>query len=264
MVSRVALVRTEEGVQDAYQRALGLIGGIDDLDSRGRDVTVKVGIYDARNLNHPSPQIVGTVASFFVRPHRVFLAESDNHMGKALDRLQAWKEVFSERVVPFDLSHDRDKREGLVCGEKIWFSHVLFKPNVLVSLHALRQSEMGCVLKNLLGLIPDTRKDRFHSSLGEALLDINRAVGGVDLAVIDGTYLFAGKWKEGEPLQRIRKDLLVVGRDPVAVEVVGCMLAEVDPSSVASIAMAKERGLGETDPNRIEILGDSSRVKNSG
>jgi hypothetical protein len=81
-------------------------------------------------------------------------------------------------------------REGLVCGEIISFSHVLFKPNVLVSLHVLRKGTAGSIFKNLLKAIPDVRKDRFHDKLGSALVDIAEAVGWSDLVVIDATYVY--------------------------------------------------------------------------
>jgi len=257
MVSKVALVKTDRGVSMAYRRALDLIGGIDDLNAEDGEVTIKVGVYDPRNLNYPTVPVVRAVVNSFTRSHRILLAESDNHMGKALERLQVWREVFSDRVVPLDLSHDPDVCEALVCGEKIRFSHVLFKPNILVSLHVLRRGTAGSVFKNLLGLVPDMRKERFHDKLGIALVDMAEAVGGVDLAVIDGTYVYGSEWREGEPLNRERRDLLVVGRDPVAVETVGSILAGEEPLSIPPIAVAKDRRLGEADINRIEVLGES-------
>ncbi len=257
MQAKVALVRTDTGVSKAYRHALELIGGLGDLASGNGFVTIKVGIYDPRNLNYPTTAAVKAVVDSFPSSRRILLAESDNHQGKALERLRCWSDIFSERFSPFDLSHDTDIQEVLICGEKLAFSHVLFKPNVLVSLHVLREGTAGCIFKNLLGLVPDIEKERFHERLGEALVDMAQAVGGIDLSVIDGTYCYGTEWKEGEPLERKRRDLLLVGRDAVAVEVIGCILAGSDPLSVPQIAVAKERQLGEADPNRIEVLGES-------
>lgn len=253
-------MRTNRGVSEAYQHALDLLGGIDDLNTKNRNITVKVGIYDQRNLNYPTEQVVRALINSFTNPHKLLLVESDNYQGKALERLQVWKDVFSDRVVPFDLSHDSQVREAEVCGEKIRFSHLLFKPNILVSLHVLRKGKAGSIFKNLLGLIPDKRKDRFHDKLGVALVDIAEAVGWIDFAVIDGTYIYGSEWKNGKPLDKERRDVLVVGRDPVAVETVGSILAGEDPLSIPSISVAKHRRLGETDINRINILGES--IKN--
>lgn len=257
MFSRVAIVKINESVLDTFHRALRLIGGIDDLSAN--PVTIKVGIYDARNLNYPTVQVVKTVVHSFRRSETIRLVESDNHHGKAVDRLQAWNAVFTEKVIPFSLSLDALVKEAAVCGELIRFSHVLFKPNVLVSLHVLRKGKAGSVFKNLLGLIPDIRKERFHDKLGVALIDIARAVGWIDLAVIDGTYMYGSEWKAGQPLERERKNLLVVGRDPVAVETVGSLLVGEDPLSIPQIKVANDKNLGEADIKRITVLGDFRR-----
>jgi uncharacterized protein (DUF362 family) len=257
MASKVALVKTDNGVGEAYRRALGLIGGIKDLDDRTRDVTIKVGIYDERNLNYPTVLVVGAVADSFSQARKILLAESDNHHGKALDRLQVWKENFSERVVPFDLSRDPNVRDVLVCGKKLQFSHVLFKPNILVSLHVLRKGTTGSIFKNLLGLVPDIRKERFHNMLGVALIDMAEAIGGINLAVIDGTFAYGGEWKEGEPMEKERRNLIVVGRDPVAVDAVGSILVGGNPLDIPAIIEARRRRLGESDINRIEIVGEN-------
>jgi len=257
MVARVAVVKTVGSVKQAYEDALEMIGGVGDLTSKSSLVAIKVGIYDPRNLNYPATAVVRAVVESFPLSHRILLAESDNHEGKALERLQCWSECFSDRVIPFDLSSDPNTREVQVCGEKLAFSHVLFKPNFFVSLHVLRKGTAGCIFKNLLGLVPDIRKERFHAKIGEALVDMTQAIGGIDLAVIDGTYCYGSMWSEGEPLDRERRDLLVVGRDPVAVETIGCVLAGQDPLSVPQIVTAKQRKLGETDPTLIEILGES-------
>jgi uncharacterized protein (DUF362 family) len=257
MTVKVALVRSDRGVSEAYVQALKLIGGIDGLNVRDRGVTIKVGIYDQRNLNYPTLPVVQAVADAFTRAQRIRLVESDNHHGLALERLQVWKVLFSDKVVPFSLSTDPQVREGVVCGENIRFSHVLCKPNVLVSLHAARRGTMGSIFKNLLGCIPDTRKERFHEKLGVALIDIAEAVDWIDLAVIDGTYVYGSKWKEGKPLRRERRDFLIVGRDPVAVETVGSLLVGETPLTIPSLAVAKQRGLGETDIENIEVVGES-------
>ncbi len=125
-----------------------------------------------------------------------------------------------------------------------------------MSLHAARRGTAGSIFKNLLGCIPDTRKERFHEKLGLALIDIASAVDWIDLAVIDGTYVYGSEWKEGKPLQREQRNFLIVGRDPVAVETVGSLLVGETPLKIPSLAVAKKRGLGETDIENIEVIGE--------
>jgi hypothetical protein len=65
----------------------------------------------------------------------------------------------------------------------------------------LRDSEMGAVLKNLFGLVPIREKVRYHKKLVPVLLDLYEAVGGIDLAVLDGTkrlrFNHLRSWPEG-------------------------------------------------------------------
>jgi uncharacterized protein (DUF362 family) len=79
----------------------------------------------------------------------------------------------------------------------------------------------------------------------------------LDLAVLDATYTYYGKYTEGKPFRKIRTDLLLVGRDAVAVDAVGLALVGVSPMEVPSLAEAARRRLGCADLTRIEVLGES-------
>jgi uncharacterized protein (DUF362 family) len=186
------------------------------------------------------------------------LAESDNYKGKGLDRLHIYKDLFSDRVVPFSLSEDTETRKVSIADESIEFSHILFDPHVMVSTHVLRKAEIGSVLKNFLGLIPDRKKARFHTKLVPALLDAYEAVGGIDLAVLDGTYAYLDPTNDED--EGIRTDMLIVGRDAVAVEVVGAKFCGLEPEEMPLIAEAVKRGLGEGDSKNITVLGDSLEI----
>ncbi len=181
------------------------------------------------------------------------MGESDNYRGTAAERLQIWQSLFSEQVVPFSLTDDPETRSVEIAGEEYPLSHILFKPNVLVSTHALRRYKRGTVIKNLLGLLPMRKKATFHKNMPQVLCDLFEAVGGVDLAVIDATTTFPGPaYGHG-----FRSDLLIVGRDAVAVDAVGASLVGLDPSKMPILQEAVRRGLGEGELERIEVVGGS-------
>jgi uncharacterized protein (DUF362 family) len=253
MVSSVAVVRSTGDTKAALRKGLGLIGNIDDLNTRSRSVVIKPGIYDQRKKNHPEVNLVDALVDSFGLAPQVFIVESENYRGKGSERLQIYKEVFTERTVPIDLSEESNTREANIANEKIGLSHVLFKPNVFVSVHSLRIYERGTILKNLLGLIPERKKVRFHEKLDKVLLDIYEAIGGIDLAVLDGTYTYPRPALD----KRVKTDILSVGRDAVAVEAVGADLVGMDPATMPVIREAMRRGLGEGDLKRIEVLGES-------
>jgi uncharacterized protein (DUF362 family) len=253
MTFKVAIVKIEGNAESSLKRALDLIGGIGDLDLKNRDVVIKLGVFDHKGKNHTSTGVVrAIIGSFRAVPH-VFLTESNNYKGTGSQRLRLWRELFSERVTPFNLTEDKETSDIQVTDERIPFSHILFKPNVFVSTHVLRKYENGTILKNLLGLVPDAKKVRFHKKLPKALMDMYEAIGGIDLAVIDGTFAYAG----ASSSKRKKADILVVGRNAVAVEAVGARLVGLDPLKMPVIVEATKRGLGEGDPSKIEVLGAS-------
>lgn len=131
-------------------------------------------------------------------------------------------------------------------------SHILFKPNVLVDTHILRSFEGGSILKNLFGCILDSKRVKYHQILPTLLADVYEAVGGVDLAILDGTYLW-----HGAGASPVRMNTVLVGRDAVAVETVGAILAGLDPQKMPVLQEFVRRGLGEGSLEKIEVVGAS-------
>jgi len=262
MVAKVAIVEFESNVRESLTQALRLIGSINDLNKADRPVVIKVGIFDHRSENHTTIEVTDAIVSSFNKVPQIFLSESDNYRGKGLERLQIWKSLFTERVVPFNLSDDPDTKKVKVADEEMKLSHILFKPNVLVSTHIMRTFERGSILKNLFGLVPEPKKARFHKKLDTLLLDIYEAIGGIDLAVLDGTYAYRGAGANphtGSESKdyRIKTNVLLVGRDAIAVETVGATLVGLKPEKLPIIQEAVKRGLGEGNMKKIEIVGAS-------
>ena len=257
---RVVVVEFDGDVRQSFAEAFRLIG-IGDMNTEGRSVVVKVGVFKPNAGQFTTVDVIDALVGSFDKAPKICLVESDNYEGPAPERLEIWNRVFSERVVPFNLSTDEDTKEVRILGESVRFSHVLFKPNVFVSTHVPRRYQgsgpkerlnIGSVLKNLLGLIPDIKKDRFHERLPAALLDIYEAIGGIDLAVLDGTYTHLEAKRKR---RRVQTNMLVIGRDAISVEAVGAYLLGFDPMEMPVIQEAMDRGLGEGDISRIEILG---------
>jgi uncharacterized protein (DUF362 family) len=252
----VAIVSIKDDYSAALQQALSLVGGLAGLNTTERAVTIKVGIFDPRSRHHSAPAAVGAICAAFDQAPQVFLAESDNYCGGALERLQqCYGQLFSGRVRPLSLSDSNQFQLCSIAGEDMPLSQALFKPNVFVSTHVLRTFAKGSILKNLFGCTPMVKKARFHKDevFARLLADIFQAAGGIDLAVMDGAFLF-GNASE----QRVATDVLIVGRDAVAVETVGAWLAGLKPEKVPVIREFARRGLGAGSLGEIELLGADS------
>lgn len=260
-MSKVFAIEFGEGDLLSFDEAFRHIP-IDDLNKRDRSVVVKVGVFSLSQGQYATVNVINALINSFNKAPKIFLVESDNYSGPAEKRLRVWNEVYSNRVVPFSLSADKNTREIDVAGEKVKFSRVVFQPNILVSTHIPRRHKdvgkfdslinMGTILKNLLGLIPDRKKLRFHKKLPTALLDMYEAIGGIDLAVLDGTHTFL---KVAKKKNKMRTNIVLIGRDAVSVEAVGAHLVGLDPRRNPVIQEAMERGLGEGNIDKIEILG---------
>ena len=255
MTSKVAIVKFDENAEaESLKEALRLIGGINDLNTSKRTAVVKVGVFSHKAHNHTSIGFVDAIINSFNKAPKVFLAESDNYQGAGLERLQIWKELFSDRVEPVSLSDFKDARDVTLAGQRMKLSSLLFKPNVLINTHILRTFERGSILKNLFGCVPIRKKAKFHKTeiFGLLLADIYEAIGGIDLSVMDGTYL----WRGAGDL-RVPMNILLAGRDAVAVETVGAILAGLKPERMPVTQEFVKRGLGVGDIEDIEIVGTS-------
>ena len=262
MGSKVAIVEFRSDVCESFKKAVELIGKMSDLNTSKRSVVVKVGVFDHNAENHSSVGVVDAIIKSFNKAPRIYLAESDNYRGKGTERLQVWKELFTNRVIPFNLSEDTDTKKVKVADEEMQLSHILFKPNVFVSTHVLRTFERGTILKNLFGLVPSVSKAPLHKKLDTLLPDIYEAIGGIDLAVIDGTYLYRGAGANPHATKdasryRVKMNTLIVGRDAIAVETVGATLAGLNPDKMPILKEAIKRRLGEGNIDNVEIVGSS-------
>lgn len=250
---KVALMEFGKDVMASFRQALKLIGGISDLNTSNREVLYKVGVFEPKQKAYTTVPVARAVVESFSKVPKIWLIESDNYRGTGTERLQIWKELFSDRVVPFNLSEDTKTQKVDITGEEMELSHLLFDNRVLISSHILRRYSKGSVIKNLFGLAPMRKKAVYHKKLEAVVLSLFKAAGGIDLAVIDGTYVFPSPAAKIE--KRIPANVFLVGRDAVAVDAVGFALVGKNPEKMAMVQLAKEQGLGEADLDKIEIVG---------
>lgn len=260
MMSKVVVTEFEKDIEQSLHKALKQVN-TDDLNTEERPVVIKVGVFTPTSGQYTTVDVIQALVNTFDKAPKIYIAESDSYGGAASEKLQIWHKVYDERAVPFSLSADKNTRNVKVLDEEVAFSNIIFKPSVFISTHVPRRyqdagshdmANIGSILKNLLGLVPDLKKRRFHERLPTALLDMYEAIGGMDLAILDGTYTHLGVMKKHN---RIKTNMLVIGRDAISVEAIGAYILGSDPMEMPLIREAMNRGLGEGDINKIEILG---------
>jgi uncharacterized protein (DUF362 family) len=107
-------------------------------------------------------------------------------------------------------------------------------------------------LKNMFGLLPDKFKGKYHMlGISNVVVDINAVLKPV-LTVVDGFVGMEGDGPvDGHP---VRMDLIVAGKDVVAVDATCCRVMGFDPHKVKHVLRARDRGLGEID--YVEVVGE--------
>lgn len=117
------------------------------------------------------------------------------------------------------------------------------------------QMELTISIKNLKGLLSDKFKREFHQNgLFEACVDWF-SVLRPSLAIVDAIYCQEGLG----PIfgKTVEMDLILAGRDLVAVDAVCGYIAGFNPEEVAITREATVRGLGVSDREDIKVIGES-------
>lgn len=109
-------------------------------------------------------------------------------------------------------------------------------------------------MKNMFGLLPEKHKAKYHSlGISKVIVDINTVLRP-KITVIDGFYALEGPGPiRGNP---VKMDLIIAGLDPVATDATACRIMGINPYEVYHIRRAYEKGFGEIDHAKIQIVGE--------
>ncbi len=101
---------------------------------------------------------------------------------------------------------------------------------------------------------PRGEKKKVHENLAEGLVDLNMIIKP-SLNLIDGIIACYGDRPLKTKEKPIELNTILAGEDPLAVDCVATKISELNPLDIPYMKCAAERGLGETDYNRIQVLG---------
>ncbi len=113
-------------------------------------------------------------------------------------------------------------------------------------------AQVTLAIKNLMGAIVGNRGAIMHATIDEKLVDLASVIRP-KLHVIDGLVGAEMDETHGRP---VPMDLLIAGRDVVAVDAVGAAVMGLDPQTVRHLRLAAARGLGVGDLKDIDVLGE--------
>jgi uncharacterized protein (DUF362 family) len=270
--AKVSIVRTNPKpeypeILDSIEKALDFIGGINDVVKPGNLVLINPSWVappverDAGCITIPEvPRaladivkglgacpVIAESSAVGVDTEKVIQTSGYREL-----REMGYEVVDLKKTAHVDLSVEDGKVfETLPCWELVQ------QADVVISVPKLKthdQTEMTCAIKNLKGLLTDKgKKDNHQKGLFEAVPDLMSAVKP-KLAVVDAIICQEGIGPIfGKPVEM---NLIVAGRDLVAVDSTCARLIGYDPSETLLTVNAAARGLGIMDPDQIEILGE--------
>lgn len=267
MVS-VAVVKGEDP-HEMLKKALGLIGA-ERLISRDDTVLIKPNYVVAK---HPSTgittdsRIIDGLIKFVkdLGVENIIVGEGGaGDTEKAFDVVGIREVVKRWGVKLVNLNNDNRinvRVPHALALREIGVAETALKSTCIINVPKLKVHHMALVtlcMKNLMGLI--LPKSIMHDRINEKIVDLASIFKDkVKLNVVDGLVGAEEDEVHGSP---VRMDLIIAGEDMVAVDSVATAVMGIDPGKVKYLRLAEERGLGISNMDDIEVVGeDIERVK---
>jgi uncharacterized protein (DUF362 family) len=275
MKTKVSIVKgsrdpQEKEIREMVVRALDLIGGVNDLISKGDRVLIKPNIsYEIKpgeaELSDPrvAKAIYDILCGMGAKP---IIAESSaagvdgeaafKSAGYYDLRDQGYEVVNLKKPKAYETITLSNPNAKVLKKVEVW--ELASQIDVIISLPVIKTHvhlPATLSLKNMKGLLPDSEKKKFHNKYGlfQAIADLNLVVKP-HLAIVDGIFCREGSgypWSE-----EIEMDLILAGKDPVAVDTVTLLVMGFDPKQQKDTVLAEKHGIGTMDLNKIQVVGE--------
>jgi uncharacterized protein (DUF362 family) len=249
---------------------LASLGGMESIVSPGQRVVIKPNITadaPASSGGTTHMELVEAIVAEVQRcaPAEIVIAEGTGRFGAALETAflhGGWREMAARRGATLHNLDAGPHREMSLENPRyprpLPFSDLVLNADVFISVPCLKthiSADYTVALKNSFSLTPQTQRSKIHREylIEESLVDLNR-IRKPDLVVVDG-WDGADGVAGGNKFERpAGARLMIVGRDPVAVDVVS---KEIMGLSMRTryLNWAIADGVGVGDPERIEIRG---------
>lgn len=276
--SLVSVVRGQDA-DGAVRRAVALIGGLEPIDVRGRQVLVKPNCNSADP--HPAttnPAVLGSVVRLLYEAGAAHVVVTDMSgppwitTPSWLRQTGLWAAAESAGAEIVDLSNEEwvaVEPPAAKCLRRFRVARRILEAERLVPVPVIKTHRYGTYsmsLKLAMGVVHPRDRLRMHFSrrLEEMLAEINLAIRA-DLVILDGTRSMVAGGPYNGPVEET--NLIIASGDRVAVDLVGlgvvkragrwARVTERPLWAQRQIAHAVRLGLGATSAAEIELLGEA-------
>ena len=259
-------------VKESIASLIDLMGGINKFVTPGDSVLLKPNMLapaapEKAVTTHPA--VVRAVAELVMDAGgKPFIADSPAVPGFAITAKQTGLgEVAKSLGIPiFDLKDSTEfKAEDKRLFRMLELSRHALEADRIINLPKFKthaQMYLTGGVKNTFGCVVGNRKAQWHFKAGidriffaRMLVEVHHAVNP-DLTVLDGILAMEGDGPGTGGTPR-HVGLLAAATDAVALDRIMLDIAGGEPDNFFVMRAAAEFGIGETDPSRIRVLGDS-------
>ncbi len=254
-INKVAVVQAGESIAEAVERVFELASP-PHLEN-GDTVAIKPNLCLFRPYETGAtcdPRVLTATIEYLrtlADDLNILIVESDATSARA-DLLFKWLGLndIAQRLdaKTVNLSNDKRVKVPLPPGSylrALWMPQTLLEADLILSLAKLKThglTKITCSLKNHFGSIPYRGKAKWHPVLTQVIADVNVAVR-THFSLVDGIIAMEGVDGPTMGIPRLM-NLLIAGRDPVAVDSVCARIMGFNPNSIGHIKEAEKRGVG--------------------
>jgi uncharacterized protein (DUF362 family)/NAD-dependent dihydropyrimidine dehydrogenase PreA subunit len=166
----------------------------------------------------------------------------------------------------FDMEGVRALKPESGIVETIYLAKPMFDADLVINLPKLKTHSAAIytgAVKNVFGCIPGLKKAEFHKLapdpkyFGEITADIHKLCK-IDLHIMDGITAMQGEGPTAGEVYKAGK--ILISQDPLALDVVAAKMLKLRLEDVPILMTAKDRKLGESRLEAIELMGDYKAV----
>jgi uncharacterized protein (DUF362 family)/Pyruvate/2-oxoacid:ferredoxin oxidoreductase delta subunit len=270
--SKVALVACnsydDDDVYRAVKSGIDLVGGMAAFVKAGEKIVLKPNVLVGSSpekcvCTHPA--ILKAAGKLFLEAGaNVSCGDSSGFGGTALNmRLAGLKQVADELKIPlaeFSKGTEVTNKEALLVKHFVIADGVLAADG-LVSLPKLKAHgfvRLTGAVKNQFGCIPGILKGQHHARIADPydfatmLVDLNMHIRP-RICIMDAVMAMEGNGpRSGKPR---KLGVLLISKDPVALDAVACKIINFDPAFVPTMEPGEKAGLGTYHEENIEVAG---------
>ena len=260
---------SENEIDATVRKAVELVGGLNNIIKRGDTVIIKPNIVVAKPPETGAttdPRVCRTIANM-VRElgAKPIIAESSAIGIDTEDAIQiaGYGKLREDGYEVIDL-----KKKGIETVKvsipngkalkEVTLPKIIIEANMIISVPKMKthdQAEVTLALKNMKGVLPDAYKRKFHHVFGvfQSIADLMTVIKPT-FSVVDGIVAMNGLGPAfGDPIEM---DLIMAGKDAVAVDAVTAKIMGFIPQECGCLREAAESKIGTMDLDMIEVVGE--------